>query len=204
MDARKPFAVVTPTLDGDVLARLALADAAFTAGQLRRLMPEGSIQGIRNVLNRLASQGIVTAAPVTDAALAYRLNREHLAAPAVIALASLRSTLRERIEERFGTWLYPPRYAAIFGSWARGEATVSSDLDLFVVQPREVPESEWQSQVDALEADVTTWTGNDARALVMREGELPDAAADALMSSIIAEGQTVFGSDAWLRQHVSA
>lgn len=204
MDLRRPLAVVTPTLDGDVLARLALADASFTAGQLRRLMPEWSTQGIRNVLNRLARQGIVTAESVTETAVAYRLNRDHLAAPAVIALASLRASLWERLEERLVEWEHPPAYAAVFGSWARGEATETSDIDIFLVQPSGAPDAEWDAQVDALETDLTRWTGNDARALVQREDEIGDVDSDPVLAAILDEGRRLVGSDAWFRQTVRA
>lgn len=204
MDVRRPLSVVTPTLDGDVLARLALAEASFTAGQLRRLMPEWSTQGIRNVLNRLARQGIVTAESVTETAVAYRLNRDHLAAAAVIALASLPARLWERLEQRLAVWDHPPVYAAVFGSWARGDASETSDIDIFLVQPSDVPQAEWDAQVDALEAEVTRWTGNDARALVMRQGGLGDATSDPVLAAILSEGRTVFGSDAWFRRAMRA
>lgn len=204
MDAQRPLAVVTPSLDGDVLTKLALADAAFTAGQLRRLLPAGSVQGIRNVLNRLVDQGIVIATNVTETAVAYRLNRQHLAAPAVTALASLRRTLWERIEARLNDWPHPPSYAAVFGSWARGEATTSSDIDLFIVRPRGVPDDEWDTQVDDLETDVTAWTGNDARALVITEREIRDVAADPVLGSIVTEGRTLYGEASWLRRAAKA
>ncbi|WP_295700803.1 hypothetical protein [Lapillicoccus sp.] len=37
--------MVTATLDGDVLAILALAEVAFTTGQLQRMLPKGSTPG---------------------------------------------------------------------------------------------------------------------------------------------------------------
>ncbi|WP_159440528.1 nucleotidyltransferase domain-containing protein [Tersicoccus phoenicis] len=64
----------------------------------------------------------------------YRLNREHLAAPAIIELARLGDTLRERIAERIEGWAEQPVYAALFGSGARGEMTAASDLDLFILR----------------------------------------------------------------------
>jgi len=61
VDFRHPFAVVTPTLDGDVLTRLAQAEAAFTPGQLQRILPGRSTEGIRKTLQRLTVQGVVDA-----------------------------------------------------------------------------------------------------------------------------------------------
>lgn len=63
----RPLAVVTPTLDGGVLAALARADEPFTTGQLHRILTGASEDGIRRVLRRLAGQGVVTAVRVGNA-----------------------------------------------------------------------------------------------------------------------------------------
>lgn len=94
MDLGRPPATVTPTLDGDVLAVLVQAEATFTTGQLHRVLGKYSEDGIRKVLMRLRGQGIVLAERVGNA-YAYRLNRGHLAAGPVIALARSRALLLE-------------------------------------------------------------------------------------------------------------
>jgi hypothetical protein len=199
MDARHPLRVVTPTLDGDVLTRLALAEASFTPGQLQRLLPDASVAGIRRVLNRLADEGIVTATKVGTSAVVYALNRDHLAADAVVALANQPAALRARIGGELDSWARPPVYAALFGSWARGEATTTSDIDLFLVRPTEVDDGLWAEQVDALEADVSRWTGNDARSYVVEEQRLEELRTEPVLASIRDEGLTVHGSSAWFR-----
>ncbi|MEX1163819.1 MAG: hypothetical protein WEB03_09580, partial [Nitriliruptor sp.] len=73
MELQRPLAVVTPTLDGDVLCVLAGADATFTGRQVARLLPSHSQKGINNVLRRLTEQGIVTMAVAGPAHL-YSLN----------------------------------------------------------------------------------------------------------------------------------
>jgi hypothetical protein len=191
--------LIAPTLDGDVLTRLAQAESAFTPGQLRRLLPDASVAGIRRVLNRLADQGIVVATRAGGAAITYALNREHLAADALIALAEQPATLRARIGEALGSWAHPPVYAAIFGSWARGEATTSSDIDIFLVRPTDIDDGLWADQVDALEAHVSRWTGNDARSYVVDEGRLQEMRAEPVLTSVRDEGLTVYGSSSWSR-----
>ncbi|WP_199422498.1 nucleotidyltransferase domain-containing protein [Actinotalea solisilvae] len=202
MDATHPLAVVTPTLDGDVLTHLALTRAAFTPGQLARLLPKASVEGVRKVLNRLAKQGIVTSTRVGHAAVTYELNREHLAAESIVALANQARTLRERLEAHFKTWNEPPIYAALFGSWARGEATADSDVDLFIVRPDEADEDEWDSQVDELQRIVSRWTGNDARPFVIDEADLPERANEPVLRSIRNQGLTMHGEPTWLRKRV--
>src|SRR5690625_7418836 len=80
MDTRRPLAIVTPTLDGDVLTRLALAEASFTPGQLQRFLPDVSVAGVRRVLKRMSVQGIVIATPVGDVGGTYSLNRYDVSA----------------------------------------------------------------------------------------------------------------------------
>jgi hypothetical protein len=199
MDQQHPLGVVTPTLDGDVLRRLALADTAFTPGQLQRLVPHASVVGIRKVLHRLTEQGIVTAVPVGGSAVCYALNREHLAAAAVLQLADPTASLRRRLSALVEGWPYPPTYLCLFGSWARGEAGLASDVDLFLVRPPDAPDEVWEQQVASLETSTTRWTGNDARSLVLDEWHLPDPADDPMLGSILREGITLHGSATWLR-----
>lgn len=203
MDASRPLAVVTPTLDGDVLAILALADAAFTTGQLHRMLPRFSEDGIRKVLVRLRHQGVVDSERVGNAYL-YRFNREHLAAGPVTELAKLRETLLSRIEEHLRSWRWPPVYAAVFGSTARRSATARSDVDLLLVRPDETPEEEWAQQVTALSTAVARWTGNDAQPIEFSAGELKERGTEPVLNDVLREGLTVFGDRAWFQRQVGA
>lgn len=202
MDLERPLSVVTPTLDGDVLARLALVEESFTPGQLHRLLPSASVDGIRRVLNRLARQGVVDATPAGAVATMYRLNREHVAAEAIVQLAELWSSVLARIGAHLSSWHEPPAYAAVFGSWARREARSTSDLDLFLVRPDAVPEEPWEAQVGDVEHQITRWTGNDARTLVLRESVVRAHPEDPVLASIVRDGVTVAGETAWLRSIV--
>ncbi len=130
----RPLSVVTPTVDGDVLRALALADASFTTGELHRLIGAHSVDGVRKVLLRLTAQGIVSAEPAGRAYL-YRLNRDHLAAGPIEALARLREALVERLRAELGSWPIPAVYGALFGSAVRTDMRLGSDLDLLLVRP---------------------------------------------------------------------
>lgn len=124
MQTQHPMAVVTPTLDGDILTLLAQADVPFTTGQLQRMiddrgLPGRSIPGIRKSLRRLVSQGIVTMHDVGSHPT-YQFNAEHLAAPAIRDLVRLRTLLLDRLTAVVEAWATPPIYGALFGSAARG------------------------------------------------------------------------------------
>ena len=108
MDLHHPFQVITPTVDGDVLAALAGAEAEFTAPQIHRLIGEHSESGVRKALKRLERQGIVRATRAGQAWL-YELNREHLAAVHVVALTRLRRVLVEKVGDEISRWSTKPR-----------------------------------------------------------------------------------------------
>ena len=198
MELSRPLSTVTPTLDGDVLGVLALQEVAFTTGQLHRVLGRFSEEGIRRVLLRLTKQGVVQAERVGNA-FSYQLNRDHLAAPHIIGLASIQATLLARIEDRLTSWEVPAVYAAVFGSAARGQMTVDSDLDLLLVRPDDLLDDVWEAQVDNLIIDVTRWIGNDTRPFQVTVGELRERTRDEpILHGVLESGLTVAGTRAWL------
>ncbi|WP_410621993.1 nucleotidyltransferase domain-containing protein [Amycolatopsis sp. cmx-8-4] len=202
MELSRPLATVTPTLDGDVLAALAGYEGTFTTGQLHRVLGAHSEEGIRKVLRRLVLQGIVGADRVGNA-FAYRFNRDHLAAEHIIALAGLRGKLLQRIEAALDSWRPQPKYGALFGSAARGSMTVESDIDLVLIRPDDVDEDRWALQVDGLAADVSRWTGNDARILEFTVTEVATRGRDEpVLADVLREGLTVAGRHSWLAGQV--
>ncbi|MBA3366436.1 MAG: nucleotidyltransferase domain-containing protein, partial [Actinobacteria bacterium] len=164
MDLQKPFRLVGPTLDGDVLGVLARGHVALTGRGVARALPDASYTGVRHALRRLTEQGIVRRQSVGRAHL-YQLDRDHLAAPWIEGLASLRLELIDRLRAAIDGWQTPPAVALLYGSAARGEADRESDIDILVIRPAEVDEDDiaWREQLMGLEAAASAWTGNDAR-----------------------------------------
>lgn len=202
MDLGRPLSAITPTLDGDVLAVLASKDAAFTTGELHRVLPRPSVEGIRKVLMRLVKQGIVLSDRVGNA-FVYRLNRDHLAAEHIIRLAQIQSTFLHRIEERLNSWEIPPVYGAMFGSAARGSMTVESDVDLLLIRPDDADNDLWETQVSDLVADMTRWVGNDTRPLEFSAADVTARGSDEpVLRDVLQDGLTVAGSRAWLARQV--
>jgi hypothetical protein len=203
MNLARPLSVVTPTLDGDVLAVLAGAEQAFSARQVHRLVGHASEQGVRKTLGRLERQGIVIA-DSAGAGRLYRLNRAHVAAPHIAALAGLREGLVAGLRTLVGAWIPAPAYAAVFGSFARRQGGPESDLDLFVVRPQEIDEDDpqWRSQVDELTAAASAWTGNDARVVEYGAHEVRARVAlgDDVLDAIRREGIELAGTAAVMRR----
>ena len=203
MDLARPLAVVTPTVDGDVLAVLARADASFTGRQVHQVAGRHSERGIRNALHRLSAQGIVSQERVGSADQ-YRLNRAHLAAPYIEALAGLRDELLHRVTREFEEWALPAASAVMFGSAARGAMRTDSDIDLLVLRPNSVDadDPQWRSQLDGLASKVTAWTGNDTRILEfdVHQARAGLAAGDGVLLAARDEGHVLWGPLTYLSQ----
>ncbi|UUE28733.1 nucleotidyltransferase domain-containing protein (plasmid) [Rhodococcus qingshengii] len=201
MQLNRPFATVTPTLDGDVLAVLASAEVTFTISQVQRILATGSGEGIRKVLNRLVAQGVVLHDQV-GRTNTYRLNTEHLAAEPIMALAQLNSTFLKRLEKHLNGWLTTLRYAAVFGSAATGRMKLESDIDLFLVRAADTGhdgKEAWEERVTELARLVTAWTGNDGRIVEYTEDEFRAAAAagEPLLRDVAKQGLTIAGTRSW-------
>jgi predicted nucleotidyltransferase len=210
MQLNRPFATVTPTLDGDVLNVLATSEVTFTIAQIQRILTTGSGEGIRKVLNRLTAQGVVLHDQV-GRTNTYRLNTEHLAAEPILALSRLTATFLDRLEAHLKGWGEQLKYAAVFGSAATGRMSLGSDIDLFLVHADEAEHAElhsdpelWEQRVSELARLVTAWTGNDGRVVDYAEDELRAAAAagEPLLSDVSRQGLTVAGTRAWLNRQL--
>jgi predicted nucleotidyltransferase len=195
MDLRRPLSVVTPTVDGDVLAVLASAEAALTGREIQRLIGSRSHAGVNNVLHRLVAQGIVTGEPV-GRAISYRLNRMHLAAAAVEAIAGIRAELFDRMRTHIAAWRPVPRFAAIYGSTSRGDTTEQSDIDVIVVRPDLRRDDDiWNVQLAAFADAVHSWTGNPVEFLDVDESEVRAALRrkDPLYLEIVSDAVNLCG-----------
>jgi predicted nucleotidyltransferase len=201
MDLARPLAVVSPTVDADVLAVLAGAEAEFTGRQVHQVAGRHSEKGVRNCLHRLVGQGIVNSRRAGKADL-YSLNRQHLAAPHIVALASLRQELLARIRAELAGWQEAPTFAALFGSATTGRMRPDSDIDLLVVRPKsvDVEGAEWRRQLENLSTAVTAWTGNDTRLLELDEDEVRRGllGGERVLADVRDEGVVLYGQAAYL------
>ncbi|MGV9799695.1 nucleotidyltransferase domain-containing protein [Mycobacterium sp. NPDC003449] len=202
MQLNRPFATVTPTLDGDVLGVLAGADATFTISQIQSILTTVSGEGIRKALARLTAQGVLLHDRVGRTNI-YRLNTEHLAAEPIMALSRLTTIFLERLEGLLEGWGEDLEYAAVFGSAATGRMTLDSDIDLFLVRAcpldHEDGPDRWGQQLTELARLVTAWTGNDARVVEYTQDDLAAAVAadEPLLRDVAERALTIAGTRAW-------
>ena len=115
MDVSSPISSVIPSLDGPVYSALSSTNAPMTLGAVHRLTEGASKSGVRTVLLRMVASGLVDLVPG-----GYRLNREHLAAGPIEALASIYGELTKRIRAEVDSWQPKPLLVGFYGSAARG------------------------------------------------------------------------------------
>jgi hypothetical protein len=150
--------------------------------EIHRLCGAGSVAGVRLVLQRLTSTGLVQVHEAGNSLL-YTLNRHHLAAPAVELLADLRTTFVAGLAAKLSTWPIPPIHASLFGAIARGGGDLDSEVDLLLIRPDEVAADNvlWEEQTADLLQYIVDQTGNPAQLYDLTRTELaaPDPAAQA-------------------------
>lgn len=158
--------------------------------------PRESSPGVNRTLRRLVEHGIVESEEA-GAAILYRLNRKHLAAPAVAILAGLRGELIRRIERALRSWKIQAFHASLFGSAARADGNTASDVDLFLVRAARVDADNptWRAQVDRLVIDVQRWTGNRVglSEVSKAEGDRLRRMKPAVVKSLRADAISLFG-----------
>ena len=152
---------------------LAGTTEGMTGRQVHRLVGHGALRSAQRALDRFAEEGLLDVKDV-GASNEYTFNREHIAAPAVMELVSLRTKLLERLRQEFATWKPAPVHVSLFGSAARGDGDTGSDIDLLVVRPNAVDEEDprWRAQLDELSEKLPRWTGNQPGVAELSETEV--------------------------------
>jgi predicted nucleotidyltransferase len=188
MNLESPIESVIPGVKGQVLTVLARTAEPLTGNVIASLAGGRISQtGANLALKTLVSDGLVLSRPAGRANL-YTLNRDHVAAAAVMELTELRNRLLARIGEQIATWKLQPFSAAMFGSVARGTAARRSDIDLLVIRPDEVDSDNeaWATQIMDLAVSVHAWSGNACEVLEYSQAEFADlvASGDTLVTNL--------------------
>jgi hypothetical protein len=173
MNISRAYSAVAPTVEGDVLVVLAGTTQPLSGRRVARLARRGSIAAVAKALDRLVRQGLVLRQEAPPASL-YTLNRDHVAASTVEHLALIRTELLDRLRHAFSTWSILPTHASLFGSAARGDGDLDSDIDIFVVRPASVDSEDatWEGQLKDIGDAILAWTGNPAGIIDFAEQDI--------------------------------
>lgn len=198
MDVSAPHRAVVAGLDGDILVLLARTTQSMSGREIAQRLGLRSHDGVRKALARLVKQGIVVREG-SRSAFMHRLNREHLGAAAVLALAGMRTELWRRIRDTVAEWEQPATHVSAFGSAARGDGDEASDIDILLIRPTATPEADpvWGEQVDALRRHVEQWTGNRAGIVEVGDDALQEMLAQTqpphVLHAVLREGIELAG-----------
>lgn len=199
MQLQNPFTALINGLESQVLNVLCRSENLYSLTEILQLAPENSSRtGARKAIERLVEQGLVEQFALANSYM-YRLNREHLLAPAVLEIARAKSLLIERLKTEIESWALKPITVILFGSAARDEMGAGSDIDLLIVWDNDSDEDAAFALSSDLSNKGSTWTGNDLRVLEYTADEI---APSVIFSEILSDGIPVYGDPAWLRRTV--
>ena len=157
MNLSAPTLDVSPSVRGAILQTLTRLEQPVSRRHLAELagVAPGNASG---VIEELVRSGLVSEM-VAGRSSMVALNRQHLAAGPVVALAGLRGELIRRLRDRLAEWA-DLTGAWLFGSVARGDADGDSDIDLLLVV-NDLDTPAFAERLAGLGSDVRAWTGND-------------------------------------------
>ena len=171
MDFVRPVEAIVPGAQGRVLAVLSQTTAELNLRTIAQLSGVSQAQASR-VLPALVELGVIERREVPPSSL-FRIVREHVATRAILALARSTDTVLDELGEMANSLPVPPESVIVFGSFARHEAGIDSDIDMVVVRPSDVDEDDerWAASVEQWRAEVRRLTGNPVEMLEVSTDE---------------------------------
>lgn len=182
----EPFGGLIPGARGAVLAVLLRTDAPLTGRQIHGLVhTEHSLGAVQEALRVLARLGIVETRTVGRAGV-HTINESHAAVAHLRSLADPVGALKQAIAESTDSQV---EAVVLFGSIARGEASVDSDIDLAVIAS-----ADWDGR-DRLEETVRSRLGNGCDVLLFTPDQFHQLARDGepVVSDILRDGVALVG-----------
>ena len=192
----EPFGGVIPGARGAVLAVLLRTDAPLTGRRIHALLSdEYSLWTIQEALKALTHLGLVNTQTVGRAGV-HIINENHVSVAPLRALLDPITALTDTVREAVGNDV---KTVILFGSIARGEANVYSDVDLAVVAP-----AGWDGRAD-LEDAVRVRLGNHCDVLVFTPEDFTRLAeiGEPVVLEILTSGVALIGSVPRMKSRVA-
>src|SRR5215207_8660894 len=128
----EPFGGVIPGVRGAVLGVLLRTDTPLTGRQVHALVSDDySLWTVQGVLKTLTQLGLVNTQTIGRAGV-HTINEDHVSVAPLRALQDPIGALTDTVREAIGRDV---KTLILFGSIARGEAKINSDVDLAVIAP---------------------------------------------------------------------
>ena len=196
MNLSEPLEGLTSGVGAAVLRVLSRTDLGFSGRQVHGLANLGSTSSVHRALAGFVHLGLVSA-EARPPSIVYRINREHALWPVIELGLAARSRVFDGIR-RFCTEDLPQNLdltVVVYGSVARRESTVDSDIDLFVVYPEGTDEDAASDFSYQLTQQVERLTGNEAQIVSMDRTYFSRLVSegDPLVGNVLAEGILLHG-----------
>jgi predicted nucleotidyltransferase len=182
-----PLSDVVPGARGQVLAALVDREEAVTVRALARAAAVAP-QTALSIVNDLAAAGLVRTQRAGQAQL-VSLNRAHVLAQPLVALARTRARLTDALSAELAGWAGLAG-AWLFGAAARPGGDRGSVIDLLLVASTSTELPAWADATARLAGQVQGWTGNRVQLVEHSRGSfaLLIRAGNPLVATIRAEG----------------
>ena len=192
----EPFGGVIPGARGAVLAALLRTDIPLTGRQIHALVSDDySLWTVQEALKALTQLGIVNTQTIGRAGV-HTINENHVSVAPLRALLDPISALTGTVREAVGNDV---KTVILFGSIARGEANIHSDVDLAVMAP-----AGWDGRAD-LEDAVRIRLGNNCDVLVFTPEDFTHLAdiGEPVVREILTGGVALIGSIPRMKSRVA-
>lgn len=198
MNFSSPLSAFSSPTMARALEVLAGTTRPLTGREIHRIGGQGGVATMWRTLGRLTEEGIVSA-DHRGTATYYIANREHLVWPAIEVLVRIRAQLIARLAETISAWAIQPLHASLFGSTARGDGDIHSDIDLLLVRPDGLgqdDEDAWEEQVSEMRKTIVRLTGNNCQIFQVGRSRLLEhvTARDPLVDAWLRDGVEVAGA----------
>lgn len=183
----EPFGGVIPGARGAVLAALLRTDTPLTGRQVHALVSDDySLWTVQEALKALTQLGLVNTQTIGRAGV-HTINEDHVSVAPLRVLLDPITALTDTVCEAVGDDV---KAVILFGSIARGEANIHSDVDLAVIAT-----AGWDDRID-LEDAVRTRLGNNCDVLVFTSEDLTRLAdtGEPIVREILTNGVALMGS----------
>ena len=192
----EPFGGVIPGARGAVLAALLRTDIPLTGRQIHALVSDDySLWTVQEALKALTQLGIVNTQTIGRAGV-HTINEDHVSVAPLRALLDPITALTGTVREAVGNDV---KTVILFGSIARGEANIHSDVDLAVMAP-----AGWDGRAD-LEDAVRIRLGNYCDVLVFTPEDFTHLAdiGEPIVREILTSGVALIGSIPRMKSRVA-
>ena len=199
MNLSEPLDGLTTPVEAAVLRVLARTDSGFSGRQVHALAGTGSTSSVHRALTNLVRVGVVEA-EARPPAIIYRANREHVLWPVIEMGLGARSRVIDSIRDFCD---HTPDdvpdvreiSVALYGSVARRESAMDSDIDLLVLYPHEF-DADGRAAFDYhLANHVGRITGNEAQVFSLERSDFDQRLTerDPFITNVLADSIHVYG-----------